>query len=350
MNKPAGSKLFKLKEWLTLSDAAKHLSGVCGEEVTEADILRLALDGHLTLSVNFVNHAYVKPGKVVGYDDVKWGEFPAEFTSSEMMKNLPAEMRGKIISYIKSLQINERKYLNLEDKVIKIENVWDLPMVGNERIDIEHQYQNLTGGPSVELIGLDGTLVERSNGVMCQLQEHFDDRYGYVAASRAQSEKFRRLKFSKSNNRRKEKLLILRKEKLDKLRDIEHEWMSYGRYYPAGGLPEDSVLVVRTDALREFEQLIADNEHGKNSMTCTASNKSELSESERNTILKLIIGMAIDAYGYDPESNKNTATGNNHGSIKAALERVGLSADEKTIIKYLKEAVVRYPEAKSRKT
>jgi hypothetical protein len=50
-------KLLKLKEWLTVPDAARHLSILFGEAVSEADVLRLALDGHLTLSVYFVNHA-----------------------------------------------------------------------------------------------------------------------------------------------------------------------------------------------------------------------------------------------------------------------------------------------------
>ncbi len=48
------SKPLKLKEWLTVKDTAKRLSISVGEDVTEADILRLALDGHLTLSVYFV--------------------------------------------------------------------------------------------------------------------------------------------------------------------------------------------------------------------------------------------------------------------------------------------------------
>ena len=46
--------LYKLREWLTVPDAAEHLSIAFGEEVTEAEVLHLALDGHLTLSVNFV--------------------------------------------------------------------------------------------------------------------------------------------------------------------------------------------------------------------------------------------------------------------------------------------------------
>lgn len=44
--------LYRLKKWLTVPDAAAHLSIAFGEEVTEADVLRLGLDGHLTLSVN----------------------------------------------------------------------------------------------------------------------------------------------------------------------------------------------------------------------------------------------------------------------------------------------------------
>jgi hypothetical protein len=72
----------------------------------------------------------------------------------------------------------------------------------------------------------------------------------------------------------------------------------------------------------------------------------DLSETERNTMLKLILGMAIDAYKYDPGKTRNTATGNNNGSIKTGLEKLGLSLDEKTISKYLKEAAERFPEAK----
>jgi hypothetical protein len=74
--------------------------------------------------------------------------------------------------------------------------------------------------------------------------------------------------------------------------------------------------------------------------------KTETTENERDIMCRLIICMAIDAYGYDPASNKNSATGKNHGSIKAAVEKQGLIGDEKTIKKYLDEAAKRYPDAK----
>lgn len=81
-----------------------------------------------------------------------------------------------------------------------------------------------------------------------------------------------------------------------------------------------------------------------------ADTSKDLTEAERNTLLKLILGMAIDTYGYVPGATKNPATGNNRGSIKASLEKVGLSADQKTISKYLQEAIERYPDAKPPKS
>lgn len=40
-----------------------------------------------------------------------------------------------------------------------------------------------------------------------------------------------------------------------------------------------------------------------------------------------------------------TATGSNKGSIKADLQRFGLSIDEDTVRKYLNEAAAMYPSA-----
>ena len=69
---PIKSKLFKLKEWLTIPETASHLSIILGEEVTDADILQLAIETHLTISVYFVNEAHVNYGNIVEYGDVNW--------------------------------------------------------------------------------------------------------------------------------------------------------------------------------------------------------------------------------------------------------------------------------------
>ena len=61
--------LLKLKSWLTLRDAASYLSILLGEDVTEADILGLGLDGRLTLSVSFLNFTLGRIGKIIPYNE-----------------------------------------------------------------------------------------------------------------------------------------------------------------------------------------------------------------------------------------------------------------------------------------
>ena len=66
--------------------------------------------------------------------------------------------------------------------------------------------------------------------------------------------------------------------------------------------------------------------------------KKELSESERNSLLKLVLGMAIDGYGYNPTATKSTLTGSNKNGLSAKLMTHGISITDDTIRKYLNEA------------
>ncbi len=68
------------------------------------------------------------------------------------------------------------------------------------------------------------------------------------------------------------------------------------------------------------------------------NSKDEPSNAERKSMLKLIIGMAMHSYKYDPTKERNSATGTNINSIKAALEKNGIRIDDDTIRKYLTEA------------
>ena len=61
-------------------------------------------------------------------------------------------------------------------------------------------------------------------------------------------------------------------------------------------------------------------------------------ENERNNMLKLIIGMAIDAYGYNPAKTKNNSTGSNKDGISARVQTRGITISDDTIRTYLKEA------------
>ena len=67
-------------------------------------------------------------------------------------------------------------------------------------------------------------------------------------------------------------------------------------------------------------------------------NKDGLSETERTSLLKMILGMAVSKYRYQGDASRNTATGDNRGSIASDLEKRGIALDPDTIRRYLKEA------------
>lgn len=55
---------------------------------------------------------------------------------------------------------------------------------------------------------------------------------------------------------------------------------------------------------------------------------------ERESLLKLVIGMAVEAYRYDPKANRSDII----GEIAGDLEKVGIPLDADTVRKYLYEA------------
>lgn len=60
-----------------------------------------------------------------------------------------------------------------------------------------------------------------------------------------------------------------------------------------------------------------------------------LSTRERNTLLKLVIGIAIEQYAYDPNKSRNEAA----SQISSDLVRHKISIDPDTIRKYFKQAI-----------
>ena len=144
-------KLFSLKEWLTIDDAARHLSTVLGEDVTNADVLRLGLDGRLRLSIQFVNYTKGRFGKVVTWNETDWRLAPKpNFTGDEQMEqdvpgltdqcrpNPPKlqalydeiceSERGRYCRRLLNLIIDDERFLLLSDDLTVLEGVWDLPI------------------------------------------------------------------------------------------------------------------------------------------------------------------------------------------------------------------------------
>lgn len=276
-------KLFTLKKWLTLQEAARHLSIVFGEEISKADVLRLALDGHLKLSVNFVNRARARGGQVLPIEEAEYDEYPPGYFPN---LSIPEEYKGKPIKVIRGINLDDKRVLILGTSVETLDGVYDLAMLGNERTDVEHEYQMLTNGPSVTLQGLDGTFLFGEADTMYQLLESFDENEFEAGSSAHLRELKQEIVRKKISDEKANELLSKhtedRKLFLAKAKALKDAGRDLENYHPAGGLPDDSVIVVRTDALREFEQSLNSD---------TATKEKPLSTTERNTLLTIIAAL-----------------------------------------------------------
>lgn len=238
---PQLKKLLNLKQWLTVPEAARHLSILFGEDVSEADVLRLGLDGHLKLSVNFVNGARGRCGRAVPIDDQKWTirqENPEDWSH---LTGSPPTDEGTdehqvFWCSLNGLPLGDGRVLEYVRETALLDGVWDLTMLGHERLEIEQRYQFLTKGPEVDMYFRDGPvdhpIVSREDGTYCQIHEPRD---------------------------------------------------TSDRYHPADGLPADSVVVVKTSALHDLESRLSDPDQKA---------EKPLQLRERTTLLVIIAALA----------------------------------------------------------
>ena len=322
------SKLFKLKKWLTLPDAAKYLTCTLEEEVTEAHILRFALDQQLKLSIQLVNGAYARRLNAINSTtELKYKEIIG--LDGELL------MKRTIGGPIRSIGMG---VFQLTEYVTPLEaGIWDLPLFdyvedNGASLDIEHKYQMLTGGAAVTTVNIDGkVIIANTKGGLYELQADLDDNE-FATGSTAQ---FKKLKQHIVDNHLEgadaEKLLNQHKEDRTNFLAKRMALHSTENYHPAGCLPDDSILVVRTDALMEFVNNISDEPQAL----------APQPESTRKTenLLRALASIAIDAYGYTPESAKSTIP----QDIADAISKHGLTFDPKTIRGWLKEGIALLP-------
>ena len=61
---------------------------------------------------------------------------------------MPEEVRqalknGSLFYHITDMRFDDDLFLHLEDSVSTIRDVWDLALIGSERLDVEHRFQQL---------------------------------------------------------------------------------------------------------------------------------------------------------------------------------------------------------------
>jgi hypothetical protein len=204
------NRLRKFKEWHSVDDAARYLEIGLGERVTSADVLRLALDGHLKLSVHLVNGAFARPLFPVDAREVVFEDVP----SLDGEGVVAIATAGPINNFGGPVTFQMHKAITELDAT-----VWNLPLLGAERLGVEHQFQMLSGGPAITLEPIDDpVLVASTNGRLFALQHHHSENQFFKG-------------------------------------DLAKPYLSPKNFYPAGGLPDDAVLVVRAASLHEFERL-----------------------------------------------------------------------------------------------
>lgn len=319
------SKLFNLKSWLTLDEAAEYLGRALQEAVSVPDVLRLATGGHLVLSVNFVNHATANMGRMVSFDEARLVLLPhlAEIKPFELEPNIAALLkefpRGadrraqhewllqrreladhpKIIVTIEGDRVADDQVLEWESSVTSIEGVWDIPIHGGAALDVEHLLQSYVGGPEVTLTCLNGAYVVSDDGSkFARLLEHMADNPYITKDESLQS-------------------------RIERARKYPHG--DPASYYPRGGLPEDAVIVVRPAALARFVASLAG--------SGAATEGRPLATRERNNLLRITVALAKEAK-IDIQEGKGGAA-----AVEAALAACGFDGPrERTIRDILKQA------------
>ncbi|MBO1114663.1 hypothetical protein [Bordetella petrii] len=334
-------KLFSLKEWVTVADAAKYLSVSLGEEVNEADVLRLALDGHITLSIYLPNGATVKRGKIVTHrlDDVvdalknnripeglDWMHVPKSMVQKNLASLTAIDDDSEEVPFITSLRLNDTQWITLERETIStVWGLWDLPMFGGERLDVEHECLSITGGPSITAETMEGAFIWHSEDSICQIQADFDDNE-YQRGSKAEGLELERRIVEDgipADEADKQRAAFETRRKEYKKRRKEKPY--HENFYPSEALPNDSMIVVRTSALRDFEKSLGGPPSGE---------EKPLSARERETLLTLIAAMAKEGYKHDPANKAKSAV----SEILADAQRAGLSISDQTIRDKLKDA------------
>jgi hypothetical protein len=190
----------RLRKWVRLPEAARHLTDVLGEEVTEADLLTEALEGRFKISVNLLNRVVGRQAHIVARDQV---ETVAGLEDETVYLGEP---------------LSDGQYLKYDEEINELAGIWRLPMIGGEIGTVHQRLQELSGDPHVDAVWLAGSFLEGRDGELIQLQ-----------------------KLSDRKPREPGKFVPTKADD----------------YYPAGRLPDDCVLGVLIEDLRKFEQLVS---------------------------------------------------------------------------------------------
>lgn len=286
----AKKRPIKQKEWMTITEASRYLSEISDEGiVSTTDILQFAMDREIMLSIRTTTPttAAIWMAEISPFDD---------YSEAERKAHEEAEEKATV---------NKRLVMTtvIEDQIFFGNEVHQEPL-----------------WPGIWDINSFGSGEEFFTRLWSLLQKSPDSDASYLLPEEPRLINYNgdRIKFGPH---------------------LELVNRRVGIIYslPTHLIPPESYLIIRREQL---QKLFEDNNAEKSAAV-------PFSTTERNTLYKMILGMAMQKYGFNPESRRNTATGENTGSICADLEKAGLPVDADTIREHLKAAYAATPPEKS---
>ena len=268
------SNLLKLKKWLTVPEAARHLSATMSEPVSDADIFRLALDGHLAVSIYFAN--------------------PVMCVGNFLMSNNDAnDLSWRLIDSDKPYDGVERiiqghsVFPIIDEGCLGLSGIVDFPLVASQRLFLEREYFRLEGGPDVKGVG-DGGVFFTSDNVNA---DGFLGRHGKELVN------------------------------LDDLPLLRLAIPAPGGMKMLNDLPTDSFFAIRTKSIAKFIQSMSGD---------AGTTEKPLSATERNSLL-VVIAALCKRNGLNPQ-DRGVAP-----KIAAMVNEIGVPMDPDTILAFLKK-------------
>lgn len=304
---------------MTLSDAAKYLEGAFTETVSEADILQLALDGQLKLSVNFVNPVEVLLGTLTPKTEIPY----------ETVLGKNGQHFRRYISMQHQAEDGEIYLFDKNDPIYTLRGVCDLTLDDRSRLKIERRYHSAVGGPLLADIEEDGAMLQVEDQQLCSFEMQFEEPNDLENFGGLETPEFL-IKAMAESGLKSDELLDFFQKRLRLMRRTS-------KYCYLKHIPDDCSYVIRQNSLTDFINLVNGSLNNENK---------PLSTTERNTLLKLVIGMAVKGYRYDPAASKNAAT----KEIADDLAGLGITITDDTVRKYLKQAADAVLPAKPRQS
>lgn len=152
-------KLYTLKSWFSLDDAAERLGSGLGESVTVNDVLQLVVENHLPLSW-YARH--IPARRVAPYTALFGKGFRPEF--NELFPNTLAASEDTLKA------IGSWEPLDGEDAIAYLDGPYRLELEQcGALMDWIHAHLTHTGG---ELTSIDGFFVSEPDGTLWQIMEH----------------------------------------------------------------------------------------------------------------------------------------------------------------------------------